>query len=168
MVHAWVAIAGGEDAGTFAEAEVSVAFERVELPADEAVLERVAGSGDHGPAPVDVEAQPLQICHAQRWELLQPAIGFRELVDLSLGNPHLKQDLLPGRVALGVMQALGWDGLPVSQGVALFLQFASEAVSGGIDGCARAVEAEGPEHVEALQAFEACCELILGGTEAMA
>lgn len=140
---------------------MAVGFQCVELPPDEHVLEFISGGGDHGPAPVDILAEPGQVLLADGREELQPVVGIRELVDVSAGDAHLQQYALPlGFVDVGL---LGDD----KAAACLERHLLFQAVCGRVDGTARAVEAEGPQHVLALQPLEPRCKLIFRRTEPM-
>jgi len=172
VVHTRLSVGGGVDAGALALAEVVVLLEGVELPLDELVLELVAVSGNHGSSPVHIVAESSQVLHAHGREVLEPLVAVGEGVDLVLGDAHLENVILPldfGFFLLGVfLQSFRGNSLHVVGCISELSEFQRQPVTRCIDRGAGAVEAEGPEHILALQALEPSRKFVLTCTESVA
>lgn len=68
MIGAWLAVQLAKNGVAFSELDLSILFQVMELPLDELVVVRVAGSRDERPAPVSHQPESLQRFLAQRRE----------------------------------------------------------------------------------------------------
>eukprot|EP00968_Pinguiococcus_pyrenoidosus_P009218 scaffold726_cov262-Pinguiococcus_pyrenoidosus.AAC.1 len=191
MVRADLPVQDAEDAGPAPILDAAAGAQLGELPADERVVVGVDAGGDEAAAPVTRDAKGLEIHHPIRREVLQPLQRVHELGNLRFRHHALEDVPLAhdararlgdqlGLLALALLLGGGLGSLVLQLGLlgrlrggklrraAEGLEFVSKLVGGRLNGHARAVEAEGKQHIAAFEALVVGAELRLGHAEGVA
>ena len=161
VISAGLVLRLGVDRVAFAELDLVVVLEMVELPADEPVVVGVLRGSDEVSPPISVEAHFEQVLLAKGREEIEPVVGVGELRDRFLADTKLHEDLVLGERrefrVLGCCLFLGRSGLVAARHISSNL--ALEADSRRRDRHASAVEGKGEEGAFANLSLETSHEL---------